>query len=127
MAKLKIDKRVASALVLVLLAGTIMGSQVNDARDDAAAEWERLTYREQCVFATAALVGASYALVRLQTVSPTLQGVTLDYWLPYGMTNAEAVDLVNAVYSDSSMRKIPYIGIILEPNRFRSKSGSSGW
>ena len=129
MAELRVDRKLWLIVLLVLLTGTLSGSSaVNDARDDAYAEWRALSYREQCVFATAALVSASYALVKLETVSPVLKGIPMDYWLPCGMTNIELVALVNRVYQDPANREIPYVGIILEAKKFGGTNGSDqGW
>ena len=119
MARIRVDRLVALVLVLVLRTGTAWA--LNDARDDSYVEWQTLSYREKMTFCTAALCSATYALQKVESKMPELKGIS--GWLPYGMSNTEAVQLVEMVYADPRNRKVPYIAIILEPGFFYQMLG----
>lgn len=101
---------------MFLCLGLAAQAQINDAKDDAYAEWNRLSYREKMVFAGAALVGAAFAYTMY--LSHGKGDTSIFNLLPLGMTNLQAVQLVDQVYKNPANRNIPYVGIILMPGKF---------
>lgn len=120
MAGIKLDRLCALVVCFVLCVGTAW-SAPNDARDDAYQEWETLSYREKMTFCTAALVAAAYGLQKVEHEYPQLRGISS--WLPYRMTNAEMVQLVDMVYARYEWRYVPYITIMLEPDQWYEALG----
>ena len=114
----KLDK--GSVLVLLLILASMSGTaQVNDARDDAYAEWIQLSQGEKMAFATGALSGAAFAYFILQNSYEEAKLIPNPYLLiPLGWTNQQMVALVEEVYREKAKRMIPYIGIMLLPGKY---------
>jgi hypothetical protein len=111
----KLDKRIALALLLVLLAGTTGAQELEKASYEA---WNGTSEAGKVAFVQGMMVGAYWVAVAYMSENPGRELPRIDHLVPKGIDGGSLSRLVTDVYREPKNRGVPVVYIVVNWQKY---------